>query len=273
MATDRQQLENGWFEQHRRALTEGADHYIDSETGYLVFSEAYHQRRGYCCGASCRHCPYAHEAVDPARRRPRTAGPSIFPGTTPSGLKVDVIFWSGGKDAWLAWDTSRSAGRASVWLTTFDPERGMAPVQEVSVATLLGQARRAGQTLVLVPVGGGRGYDEAVLSGLDAVGRSHQVARLLFGDLWLDDVRRARERALGDWAARQAVELAFPLWQVPRERLLSRLFDGGPGVRISASRHPAVRVGDRYDRAFVERLPPDVDPMGERGEFHTLVEL
>jgi hypothetical protein len=29
----------------------------------VVFTAAYHLRRGYCCGNGCRHCPYGHEAV------------------------------------------------------------------------------------------------------------------------------------------------------------------------------------------------------------------
>lgn len=28
------------------------------ENGYLVFTEAYHLKRGHCCGSGCRHCPY-----------------------------------------------------------------------------------------------------------------------------------------------------------------------------------------------------------------------
>lgn len=28
------------------------------EGPYLVFTEAYHLRRGYCCQSGCRHCPY-----------------------------------------------------------------------------------------------------------------------------------------------------------------------------------------------------------------------
>ena len=28
------------------------------ENGFLVFTEAYHLRRGYCCNSGCRHCPY-----------------------------------------------------------------------------------------------------------------------------------------------------------------------------------------------------------------------
>jgi len=28
------------------------------EDGFMVFTEAYHLRRGYCCQSGCRHCPY-----------------------------------------------------------------------------------------------------------------------------------------------------------------------------------------------------------------------
>ena len=38
-----------------------ADYYM--ENGFLVVTESYHIKRGYCCGSSCRHCPYEHENV------------------------------------------------------------------------------------------------------------------------------------------------------------------------------------------------------------------
>jgi len=28
------------------------------EGPYLVFTTAYHLKRGYCCNSNCRHCPY-----------------------------------------------------------------------------------------------------------------------------------------------------------------------------------------------------------------------
>jgi hypothetical protein len=40
-------------------LKEGEDYYL--EDGYLVFTEAYHLKRGYCCGSDCRHCPWREE--------------------------------------------------------------------------------------------------------------------------------------------------------------------------------------------------------------------
>jgi len=36
---------------------EAGDYYHDPE-GRWVFTEAYHLRRGYCCGNGCRHCPF-----------------------------------------------------------------------------------------------------------------------------------------------------------------------------------------------------------------------
>ena len=38
-------------------LSEGEDYYLDAN-GLMVFTEAYHRKRGTCCGSGCRHCPY-----------------------------------------------------------------------------------------------------------------------------------------------------------------------------------------------------------------------
>ena len=38
------------------SLNEGRDYY--DENGRMVFTASYLQRRGYCCGSGCRHCPY-----------------------------------------------------------------------------------------------------------------------------------------------------------------------------------------------------------------------
>jgi hypothetical protein len=39
-----------------RPPVEGEDFY--REGAYVVFTERYHLRRGYCCESGCRHCPY-----------------------------------------------------------------------------------------------------------------------------------------------------------------------------------------------------------------------
>lgn len=45
-------------ELHRIAVDQGSTTYIDPDTGFTVFTELAHQRRGFCCGNMCRHCPY-----------------------------------------------------------------------------------------------------------------------------------------------------------------------------------------------------------------------
>jgi hypothetical protein len=36
------------------------DEYYKSPEGYIVFTEKYHLKRGYCCKSGCRHCPYGY---------------------------------------------------------------------------------------------------------------------------------------------------------------------------------------------------------------------
>jgi hypothetical protein len=45
------------------------DYYM--ENGFVVFTEAYHLKRGYCCKSGCRHCPYGFkkESNDKLERR------------------------------------------------------------------------------------------------------------------------------------------------------------------------------------------------------------
>ena len=39
------------------------DFYYTPE-GYLVFTEQYHRRRGFCCGSGCRHCPWRKDGAN-----------------------------------------------------------------------------------------------------------------------------------------------------------------------------------------------------------------
>lgn len=50
----------------QRLGLEPGDYYF-SEEGYLVFTEQYHIKRGYCCQSGCRHCPYGFNE----KRRPK----------------------------------------------------------------------------------------------------------------------------------------------------------------------------------------------------------
>ncbi len=42
-------------------MSQPGDYYI--ENGFVVMTEQYHLRRGYCCESGCRHCPYKDAAA------------------------------------------------------------------------------------------------------------------------------------------------------------------------------------------------------------------
>lgn len=48
-------------------LVEGLDYYLN-EQGYIVFTVAYHLKRGFCCGNGCTHCPFDYLNVPEPRR-------------------------------------------------------------------------------------------------------------------------------------------------------------------------------------------------------------
>ena len=54
---------------HAEACAAGELSYIDPATGYTVFTEAYHRKRGRCCGSGCRHCPFGHIAVPKGKKK------------------------------------------------------------------------------------------------------------------------------------------------------------------------------------------------------------
>lgn len=41
------------------SLTE-EDYYLSIE-GYIVFTDKYHLKRGYCCKSGCKHCPFGYD--------------------------------------------------------------------------------------------------------------------------------------------------------------------------------------------------------------------
>lgn len=44
----------------KRSNLDSEDYYLSVE-GYIVFTEKYHLRRGYCCKSGCKHCPYGYD--------------------------------------------------------------------------------------------------------------------------------------------------------------------------------------------------------------------
>jgi ATP:cob(I)alamin adenosyltransferase len=53
---------------HLLALQNGQSSYEDPTTGFTVFTELLHLKRGTCCGNECRHCPYGYENIRQRRK-------------------------------------------------------------------------------------------------------------------------------------------------------------------------------------------------------------
>tara|TARA_R110001592_G_scaffold307299_2_gene580685 strand:+ start:201390 stop:201581 length:192 start_codon:yes stop_codon:yes gene_type:complete len=50
-------MDDGYF---GKPKLEKGDYYKSPE-GYIVFTEQYHKKRGYCCKSGCKHCPYGFD--------------------------------------------------------------------------------------------------------------------------------------------------------------------------------------------------------------------
>jgi len=260
-----------WSSAHDAAVRAGEPRYIDPDTGYQVFTQATLEARGRCCGSGCRHCPYGHERVrrDPG---PRAEGQATWRRLhVPAPDEADVLFWSGGKDAWLAWLALRDeAARPTILLTTHEVGCDWVPHQEVELEQITDQAEALDAELITVPVGDR--YTESVHTVLDTVHRRVPVRRVVFGDLHLRSVRDWRAQMLRPWLARHPhSSLHFPLWNQPYDVLVDRLEREGAAVVVTATRDG---TGQTPGQPFAPgRVPDGVDVMGENGEFHTLVHL
>jgi len=188
---------------------------------------------------------------------------------------MDVLFWSGGKDAYLALEFYRREypDRSLSLLTTYDKSSGMVPHQRIPIDTIKEQAKKLGMELHLVPLPKNCPNDvylDAIEKKLDGTGE--QIESLVFGDWKLEDIRKWREeefRKLG-------YQCLFPIWEKSLQDLLPILTLKPVEVTISAVEdryRKYIRVGESYNQQFVRQLPAQIDPMGENGEFHTKVTI
>jgi len=96
------------------------------------------------------------------------------------------------------------------------------------------------------------------------------VRKLAFGDIFLEDLRAYREKNL----ARIGMTALFPIWKRDTRELI-RFFHAHRFRAIAACIDPRILApsfaGRELDESFFLDLPPNVDPCGENGEFHTFV--
>lgn len=187
-----------------------------------------------------------------------------------------VLSWSGGKDSTLALDAMRADPSVEVvaLLTTVTEGYDRISIHGVRRALLNAQVASLDLPLheiVLQPQSSNERYDAAVERALADVKRRYPtVRRIAYGDLFLEDVRRYREERL----VPLGFEAYFPLWRRPTDALARTFVDRGFKARlvcVDTTQLDGGFSGRRYDHSLLDTLPPNVDPCGERGEFHTFV--
>lgn len=190
-------------------------------------------------------------------------------------MKQPAIFnWSGGKDSALALYYVRQSGQYDVQtlLTTVSAAHRRISMHGVRVELLEQQADRLGLSchqLWLPDTPTMQAYEERMAATLgELTGRGATAA--IFGDIFLEDLRRYREIQL----AQLNLQAVFPLWGRPTAELIREFL--GLGFRtittcVNEKYLDRSFVGRVIDEEFLRDLPPHVDPCGENGEFHTFV--
>ncbi len=182
--------------------------------------------------------------------------------------------WSGGKDSALALYHSLQDKACDVryLLTSLNDSFGRISMHGVREELLDQQAQRLGIELLKLRLPETTSMEEyqvrmtEILQPLADAG----ITKSIFGDIFLEDLRLYREKQL----ATVGMQGIFPLWKRPSIELLEEFWDlGFKTIVVSVNGNVLNQsfCGRVLDRDFVRELPPNIDPCGENGEFHTFV--
>jgi uncharacterized protein (TIGR00290 family) len=185
-----------------------------------------------------------------------------------------LISWSSGKDSAFALHEVRRDGELDVVgaLTTVSETFERVSIHGVRQEILYAQCEAAGlpPRIVPIPYPCPNEVYEARIG--EAVARAAQegISHIIFGDLFLADIRAYREQKL----AGTGITPVFPLWQRPTLALAQAMIASGIEAYLATvdlKKLPAEFAGRKFDAGFLTDLPDGVDPCGENGEFHTCV--
>ena len=184
----------------------------------------------------------------------------------------DLLFWSGGKDAFLALCYYRDIYDSNpVLITTHDDESEQVPLQNIPIEKVKYQAMKLDLILYTVPLS----YPSSNEKYIEVLGKSLEqlpftIQNLIFGDIHLEDIRTWREETFSN----MGYQTLFPIWEKPYDELFDRLQEENVTVKISGVMSEFdgyIKPGDLFTREYAHSLPQHIDRMGENGEFHTEV--
>jgi uncharacterized protein (TIGR00290 family) len=180
-----------------------------------------------------------------------------------------AISWSGGKDSCAAYHRARQTYDFAAAITMFNEDGSRSRSHGLRPEILAAQVERLG----LQPITRTCTWDtydaafDLALAEAAAMGITHVV----FGDILFDEHREWAER-LSSARGLTAVE---PLWKESTTDLYRSFLASGTRARIVTVRSSKLEESflgrDLAEDLLDEFVARDVDPCGERGEYHTVV--
>ena len=185
-----------------------------------------------------------------------------------------VLFaWSGGKDSTMAlYESMQNGHQICALLTTVTQDYDRISMHGVPTALLEAQGQALGLPIDKVYItknATNQEYESKMKEKLVEY-QSRGISSVVFGDIFLEDLRRYREENL----SKLGMKGIFPIWKQNTTDLAQRFIHlGFKAVITCVDSHVLDQrfTGREFDAKFLSELPPTVDPCGENGEFHSFV--
>jgi uncharacterized protein (TIGR00290 family) len=189
-------------------------------------------------------------------------------------MKKIIHSWSGGKDSAMALyellkdDTFKVVSL----LTVVTKDYGRISMHGVREELLELQAASLGLNLERVFISKDSDNKEYELCMEETLMRFRKIGveAVVFGDIFLDDLKKYREGRLKE----VGMKGVFPIWKRESRELADTFIDLGFKAVITCVDSKMLDgkfSGRLFDKQFVSQLPSGVDPCGENGEFHSFV--
>jgi uncharacterized protein (TIGR00290 family) len=189
-------------------------------------------------------------------------------------MQQAIAFWSGGKDSGLALDRVRRSGTYEVvsLITTVNAEFKRVSMHGVREELIDRQSEAIGIPVHKMYVGGLGSNDDyvpALCSALE-IFKARGITKVIFGDIFLQDLRQWRESLL----AGLGMAGIFPLWKEDTRAIAREFIERRFKAIICCTNDAHLKqsdVGRALDETFFRGLPAGVDPCGENGEYHSFI--
>jgi len=185
-----------------------------------------------------------------------------------------LLSWSGGKDSAMALYEIQRTQQYEILslLTVVTEDYDRVSMHGVRSTLLKQQAQSLGLPLekILIPKSASNEEYESKMGITLTKFRQDGVSSVVFGDIFLEDIRKYREEKL----SQVGMKGLFPLWKRGAADLAQAFMDLGFKAIVTCIDSKVLDktfIGRLIDERFLAELPPNVDPNGENGEFHSFV--